>query len=56
MAITFKELCDKLKMLDEVLVIEVLDIHSDEIVDRFEDRVEERRDYIEEDLDHESFE
>ena len=48
---TFRELCDRLKMIDEVLLLEILDISSEEIVDRFEDFIEIKRDQIEEDLE-----
>lgn len=48
---TFTELCDKLKEIEETLLLELLNINSSQIVDRFEDVVEERRDYIEEDLE-----
>ena len=48
---TFNELCEKLKEIEETLLLELLNINSGQIVDRFEDVVEERRDYIEEDLE-----
>lgn len=48
---TFNELCEKLKEIEETLLLELLNINSSQIVDRFEDVVEERRDYIEEDLE-----
>ena len=48
---TFTELCEKLKEIEETLLLELLNINSSQIVDRFEDVVEERRDYIEEDLE-----
>jgi hypothetical protein len=48
---TFLELCDRLKQLDEVLLLEVLEINSGQIVDRFQDVVEDKRDYLEEDLE-----
>jgi hypothetical protein len=48
---TFVELCDRLKQLEETLLLEVLDINSGQIVDRFQDVVEDKRDYIEEDLE-----
>jgi hypothetical protein len=38
---TFTELCEWLKTLDEVTLLELLDISAEDIVDRFEDRVEE---------------
>jgi hypothetical protein len=48
---TFVELCDRLKQLEETLLLEVLDINSGQIVDRFQDVVEDKRDYLEEDLE-----
>ena len=48
---TFLELCDRLKQLDEVLLLEVLEINSGQIVGRFQDVVEDKRDYLEEDLE-----
>lgn len=50
---TFTELCEKLKRIDEILLLEILEINSEEIVDRFEDRVDEKRDQIEEDMEDE---
>jgi len=46
MTTTFEELNSKLKSLDEVTILEVLDISSEDIVDRFQDLVEERYDYL----------
>jgi hypothetical protein len=48
---TFSELCERLKQLEETLLLEVLDIKSGQIVDRFQDVVEDKRDYLEEDLE-----
>jgi len=48
---TFNELCERLKELEETLLLEVLDINSHQIVDRFHDLVEEKRDYLEDDLE-----
>ena len=48
---TFKDLCDKLKQLPEIDLLEVLDINSEDLVDRFEDFIEAKRDYIEDDLE-----
>jgi hypothetical protein len=48
---TFNELCERLKQLEETLLLEVLDIKSGQIVDRFQDVVEDKRDYLEEDLE-----
>lgn len=48
---TFNELCERLKELEETLLLEVLDINSHQIVDRFHDLVERKRDYLEDDLE-----
>jgi hypothetical protein len=32
--------------LDEVTILEILDIHADELVEAFSDKIEERYDYI----------
>ena len=32
--------------LDEVTILEMLDIHADELVEAFSDKIEERYDYI----------
>lgn len=48
---TFVELCNRLKQLEETLLLEVLEINSTEIVNRFEDKIEDKRDYLEDDLE-----
>lgn len=48
---TFKDLCDRLKRLPEIDLLEVLDISSEDLVDRFEDFVEQKRDYLEDELE-----
>lgn len=48
---TFTELCERLTHLEETLLLEVLDINSTEIVGRFEDKIEDKRDYLEDDLE-----
>lgn len=49
--LTSEDINRKLKMLDEITVLEILDIHSEELVDRFEDKIEERYDYLLEELE-----
>lgn len=46
MSMTFKEIKEQLEMFDEVLVLEILEITSTDLVDRFEDRIEEKMEYI----------
>ena len=48
---TFKDLCDKLKLLVEVTLVELLEIRSEDIVERFIDEIEEMADVLEELLD-----
>ena len=47
----FKDLCDKLKLLPEIDLLEVLEISSEDLVDRFEDFIHNKRDYLEDDLE-----
>jgi len=43
MELTLEELKERLADLDEVTLMEILDIHSDELVEAFEDRIEEEQ-------------
>lgn len=52
--LTFTDVCDRLKQQDEISVLEVLEITSDELVDRFTDKIENKLDYFLEDLEDES--
>lgn len=47
MALTHNDIKEKLKAYSEVDILELLDITSEELLDRFEDKIEERRDYFE---------
>ena len=40
MSLTYADIKEKLKQIDEVSLLEVLNISSEDIVDRFEDRIE----------------
>lgn len=46
MAMTFSELLVRLKREDEVYLLELINISSDELVDAFEDMIQERQEYI----------
>ena len=46
MEFTLEELKEKLSELDEVSLMELLDIHSDELVEAFEDKIEENQDKL----------
>jgi hypothetical protein len=50
MSYTFTEIKEQLSLLDELLVLEVLEINSTELVERFEDKIEDKLDKIIEDL------
>jgi hypothetical protein len=41
---TFEEVKEELKRIDEVSLLEVLDIASEDLVDRFQDKIEEKID------------
>lgn len=40
------ELIEKLRQYDEILLLELLDISSEDLVDKFYDKIEERENYI----------
>ena len=42
MNLSFEELKEKLKRIDEVTLLELLNIHSDDLIERFEDYIEDR--------------
>ncbi len=51
MSLTLHDICEKLKRLPETDLLEVLEINSEDIVDRFEDLIEKRLDYLLEELE-----
>lgn len=51
MALTLHDIKEKLKQLDEITLMETLDISSEDLVNRFVDRIEEKQDTLENDLD-----
>jgi len=51
MALTILDLFDKLKRLDEISLLEILHITAEELVDRFEDRIEAMFDVLVDELD-----
>lgn len=53
MPLTFQEISDKLKQCDEITLLEILEINSEEIVERFGDKIEENIEKFEEDFDDE---
>jgi uncharacterized protein YecA (UPF0149 family) len=44
--LTLEELKERLSNFDEVTVLEILDIHSDELIEAFEDRIEDNIDKL----------
>lgn len=42
MSLTFEEVKEKLKDIDEVTLLEKLEIYSDDIVEQFQDKIEEK--------------
>tara|TARA_R110000822_G_scaffold69023_6_gene167878 strand:+ start:4341 stop:4502 length:162 start_codon:yes stop_codon:yes gene_type:complete len=51
MPLTLPDLYDKLKRVDEVTLLELLNINSTDLVDRFQDFIEIHADNLEELLD-----
>jgi hypothetical protein len=49
--ITFEELKEALKRLDEVTLLELLGIQSDDLVERFDDVIEKKQEYLTKELD-----
>lgn len=49
--ITFEELKEALKRLDEVTLLELLGLQSDDLVERFDDVVEQKQEYLIKELD-----
>jgi len=53
MPLTFKDLKERLKDLDEISLLEVLEISSEDLVERFEDHIELKFDKLSCDLEDE---
>ena len=53
MNLTIYELQDRLKEIDELSLLEILNIDSEEIVDKFVDKIEERYDSLVKSFDDE---
>lgn len=54
MPLTYYELVEKMSMLDELTIIEILDISSEELVNKFSDRINDRFEELAEDFKHET--
>lgn len=50
---TFQELCDDLKKFDETTLLELLNINSEDLVDKFQDKIEENLDRLLKETDNE---
>lgn len=51
MPLVLSELIEKLKREDEITLLELLEINSEMIIERFSDIIEEKQDYLEESID-----
>lgn len=51
MSLTFSDILHKLRMLDEITLMEVLEISSEDLVDKFEDKIEAKLDYLTDELE-----
>lgn len=56
MSLTLEDVSNRLKQLPEVDVLEVLEITSEDLVEAFRDKIEEKMDYLAEDLKDEEYE
>lgn len=50
---TLADVINHLKRIDEISLLEVLDISSEDLVDRFVDKIEEKYDSLREDFEQE---
>jgi len=51
MSLTFADMIERLKRIDEISLLEILNISAEDIVERFEDRIEARWQELEEELE-----
>lgn len=51
MTLTTDDIHEKLRHLPEVDLLEILEISSEDLVERFQDKIELKRDYFEADLE-----
>jgi hypothetical protein len=56
MPLTLEDIKDKLKTLPEIDLLEVLEISSEDLVDRFSDKIEDKMEYLINDLEDEEYE
>jgi|TARA_R110002126_G_scaffold64471_1_gene165093 hypothetical protein len=48
---TLEELKEKLKQLDEITILETLEITSDDLIEKFVERIEQQQDTLEKEVD-----
>lgn len=53
MALTIPDIMDKLKHIDEISLLEILEVTSEDLVNRFVDRIEDKADELEGELNDE---
>lgn len=53
MPLTLEEIKERLMRLDEVVLCEILEINSEELIERFTDKIEDKISYFEKDLEDE---
>jgi hypothetical protein len=51
MSLTLRDIMERMARLDEITLLEVLNISSEELVERFADKIEDKFDELEIDLD-----
>ena len=51
MSFTLREIMARLKSLDEISLMEALEISSEDLVERFVDRIEEKYDTLEQEVE-----
>jgi hypothetical protein len=53
MPLTLPDIYERLKQIDEVSLLEILNISSEDIIERFQDLIDERADQLEKELEEE---
>ena len=54
MALTYYDLLEKMMMLDELTIIEILDISSEELVNAFSEKANDKLEQLQEEFRHET--
>lgn len=54
MALSYKEVCEELTKIDETTLLEVLNISSEDIVNHFQDKIEDNLEELSNDLDEQA--